>query len=91
MVAAVLKYGDYRSAAQYLNLYRTEAERNGYTVDAPGHRALKDFKRSCERGLGPAVQSMGLPFERLEELPAGRKPWAPDGPLSPRNVLVAGS
>ena len=34
---------------------------------------------------------MGLPFERLGDLPKGSKAWAPLGPMYPRDVVVIGA
>ena len=91
MLAAVLKRGGYASAAQYLSEYKLEAERQGQTIGGPEIRALKDCKRSCERGMGQPMRAMALPFARLGELPGGREPWVVGGPLCPRNAIVAGS
>ena len=70
-LGAVLKEGRYISAAAYLSTYRTWAERRGMSFDDPALRAIKDYKRSAERGMGPGQQAMGLPFERLDKLPKG--------------------
>ena len=91
MLAAVLKRGSYASAAQYLSEYKLEAERQGQIMGGPELRALKDCKRSCERGMGQPMRVLAFPFSRLGELPGGTAPWAPGGPLSPRNAIVAGS
>ena len=61
------------------------------SFDDPAVRALKDYKHSAERGMGPGQQAMGLPFERLGELPKGSKVWVPLGPLCPRSCLIFGS
>ena len=90
-LGAALKAGGYTSAANYLSAYRVEAERQGFHLDGPFDRAMADYRRSCERGLGAPVKSRALPFERLRFLPGGRKPWTPKGPVCPRNALVLGS
>ena len=90
-LAASLKWGGYRSAASYLSVYKGYAERAGYQFAAPEARALTDAIRSCERGMGGPTKAMALPFDRLRELPGTRSPWAVGGPVSPRNMIVAGS
>ena len=53
-IAATLKAGGYKSAAVYLQVYRVSAERLGYATSSLDARHLKDFKKSCLRGLwGP--------------------------------------
>ena len=81
----------YISAAAHLSAYRTWAERRDTSFDDPAIRTLKDYKRSAERGMGPGQQSMGLPFERLGELPKGSKAWVPLGPLCPRYCVIFGA
>ena len=76
-LGAVLKEGGYISAAAYFSAYRVTAERRGLSFDDPCERALKDYKRSAERGMGPGQQAMDLPFERLGELPKGFRGWVP--------------
>ena len=51
-IAATLKAGGYKSAAVYLQVYRVSAERLGYATSSLDARHLKDFKKSCLRGLG---------------------------------------
>ena len=90
-LGAMLKLGGFRSSANYLYAYRTEADRHGCPFGPCENRALRDAIRSCERGQGAAKQAAPLPTERLRELPGGRDPWVPMGPLSPRNCLVVGT
>ena len=90
-LGATLKRGGYRSAASYLWLYKGEAQRRGHTWLDIHHRAVKDAIRSCERGLGPPTRAMPLPFMALGRLPGGHDPWAPSGPIGPRNAIIAGS
>ena len=90
-VGAVLKEGHYRSASSYLGQYRADAERDGHEITGPMTRAIKDMTTSCERGLGPGVQSMGLPMARLTGLPRCREPWVKNGPISPQAALVVGA
>ena len=47
MVAAVLKCGKYRSAANYLSQYRADSEREGYHLECPIRI----------RGLGPGERA----------------------------------
>ena len=68
-LAAGLKKGGYRSATSYLELYKGVAERSGQEMTMFEQRAMRDCKRSCERGLGSATRAMPLPFGRLGELP----------------------
>ena len=90
-LGATLKKGGYRSTEQYLSIYKVWAERQGFEFDAPTLRALADAKRSATRGIGGGVKTMGLPLQQLGELPGSRSPWTPAGPVSPRNVMVAGA
>ena len=53
------------------------------SFDDPAVRALKDYKRSAERGMGPGQQAMGLPFERLDDLPQGQQSLGAVGPAVP--------
>ena len=82
-LGAVLKAGGYRSAAHYLSQYKVSGERRGYHFDGPLLRALADYKRSCERGMGPPVPAKALPCERLHELAGEFKPWVSGGPVCP--------
>ena len=90
-LGATLKRGGYRSAASYLYLLKTEAQRRGH--DWPDHlqRALKDAIRSCERGLGPPTRAQPLPLHLLGRLPPGCSPWNAGGPTSPRAAVVVGA
>ena len=82
-LGAVLKDGGYISAATYFLAYRVTAERRGMSFDDPSVRALKDYKRSALRGMGPGQQAMELPFERLGDLPKGSKVFGAFGPDVP--------
>ena len=90
-LAASLKWGGYRSAPSYLSIYKGYVERSGFHFGAPELRAMADAIRSCERGIGGPVKAMALPFDRLHELPGTRSAWVAGGPVSPRNMVVAGS
>ena len=79
-LGAVLKEGGCISAASYFPAYRVTAERRGLPFDDPSVRALKDYMRSAERGMGPGQQAVGLPLVRLGVLPRGSKAWVPLGP-----------
>ena len=61
-LGAGLKHGGYRSAAQYLSIYKVEAERRGHSLDGPSIRAKIDAQRSCERGQGGPRKAMALPY-----------------------------
>ena len=63
----------------------------GYSLSAPMDRCLRDCKRSCLRGLGGPVKARALPLARLHELPEGRTPWVPGGPLNPRAAVLCGA
>ena len=91
MLGAVLKAGGYRSAPGYLSLYRTSAARLGHTIGPEMATAFRDAARSCGRGLGAPVRATPLPLLQLHRLSSSRSPWAPGGPCSPRNAVVAGS
>ena len=61
------------------------------SFDDPACRALADYKRSAERGMGPGQMAMALPFERLGELHRNSMAWVPFGPMLPINALITGS
>ena len=90
-LAATLKMGRYSSAPIYLSAYRVEAERRGYVMDALATRSIKDYTRSCLRGLGEPSRPRPLPFERLFSLPGNREPWTSGGPVNPRAAILVGS
>ena len=90
-IGSALKKGGYRSADSYLSQYRVSAERRGYEITGPLRRAFKDADRTCMRGIGPGVKSLGLPMHRLQELPGNHRPWVAGGPVSPRCAMVVGS
>ena len=90
-IAATLKMGGYRSSQVYLAVYRVEAERRGYCLSPLLTRSLKDWKRSCSRGLGGPVRPRPLPLESLGSLPAAREPWSEEGPVNPRASVIMGS
>ena len=87
-LAATLKVGRYAAAAVYFSTYRTAAERLGYVMDEFAIRSVKDYTRSCLRGLGAPARPRALPFESLIELPRSRDPWASNGPVNPRVAIV---
>ena len=89
--AATLKRGKYRSAASYLWLYKSEAERRGHCWSSVLAKALRDGIRSCERGMGPTTQAQPLPMARLGLLPLDDAPWARNGPARPRNAIITGA
>ena len=90
-LGTVLKAGRYKSAESYLSVYKTEAERKGFTWTAVEQRALRDAARSCARGLGGPQHALPLPFSRLGELPGTEEPWVGSGPVFPRSLVVLGS
>ena len=90
-LAATLKVGRYASAAVYFSTYRTAAERLGYVMDEFAIRSVKDYTRSCLRGLGAPARPRALPFESLIELPRSLDPWASNGPVNPRAAIVTGA
>ena len=83
IIGASLKKGKYISASSYLSANRVEAEREGYEISGPVERALKDYRRAAERGLGGPVKSRALPFESLYKLSGSRKPWVKGGLFVP--------
>ena len=89
-LGTVLKAGKYRSAESYLALYKAECERHGFAWGTVEHRAMRDAVRSCTRGLGGPQKALPIPFEALHRLPGGVDPWAPGGPIKPRNLVVLG-
>ena len=91
LLAATLKAGGYRSAPGYLSLYRSSGARAGHAATPDQAVAYRDAARSCLRGLGAPIKATAMPLSRLHELPGGRAPWTPNGPLSPRNAIVVGS
>ena len=90
-LAASLKRGGFRSARNYLSLYRVRAARRGQQVTGQLLRTFRDVGRSCARGMGAPRRSTPLPLERLGELPEGDEPWSKGGPVGPTCPTVAGS
>ena len=90
-IAATLKMGNYKSAQVYLTVYRVEAERRGFAVTSLLARSLKDWKRSCSRGLGGPVRPRPLPLDALGSLPAARDSWVEAGPINPRAAVLTGA
>ena len=90
-LAATLKMGGYSSAAIYFSTYRTTAERMGYVLDDFAVRSIKDYTRSCLRGLGGPVRARPLPLDRLAELPPSRDAWVSGGPINPRAAISIGA
>ena len=89
-LAATLKMGRYASAPIYLTVYRVEAERR-FSLDALAARSIKDYTRSCLRGLGEPSRPRPLPFDSLSSLPGGREPWVSSGPVNPRAAIMTGA
>ena len=90
-LAATLKLGQYSSAATYFSAYRTAAERQGFLLDELAIRSIKDYTRSCLRGLGGPVRPRPLPFDRLCELPGDRSAWVAGGPVNPKALICIGA
>ena len=90
-LAASLKAGGYRSASVYLTVYKRECERRGYEIGSLLRGDLKDYRRSCERGLGGAVRPRALPLELFGRLPADRAPWQDEGPVNPKAAMICGA
>ena len=51
-LAATLKLGGYSSAAIYFSTYRATTEQLGFCLDDLAIRSIKDYTRSCLRGMG---------------------------------------
>ena len=83
-LAATLKAGRYASAALYFSAYRVAAERRGYVLDDLCIRSIKDYTRSCLRGIGEPCRPRALPFHQLGRLPAGRAAWVSGGADQPQ-------
>ena len=90
-LGAGLKAGGYRSAPAYLSVVRQAAERAGQVLTPDVELALKDARRACLRGVGPAHRVEGLPLARLHELPDDPAPWAIGGPRAPKRAIILGS
>ena len=58
--AAVLKHGEYRSAAQYMYAMKRWHIRSGHRWSLRLSLELRECIRSCERGMGPALQAQPL-------------------------------
>ena len=71
-------------------MYKAECERHGFAWGAVEQRAMRDAVRSCTRGMGGPQKALPIPFESLHLLPGCADPWAPGGPVKPRNVVVLG-
>ena len=59
-LAATLKMGRYSSASIYFSTYRTTAERMGYALDELSVRSIKDYTRSCLKGVLVNLLALGL-------------------------------
>ena len=90
-LAATLKMGRYASAPVYFSTYKAAAERRGYVLDDLAVRSIKDYSRSCLRGLGAPARARPLPMDRLHLLPASRSPFVSGGPLNPRAAMMVGA
>ncbi len=78
--AAALKAAKYRSAEQYLYAMRKEHLVLGHSWSEALAVELRDSRRSCGRGLGPARQAQPLPLDAATLR----------GELPPPSVLLAG-
>ena len=90
-LGAGVRQGGYRSYSSILAQYRVDSERQGDNWEGPLRRLYADAARACKRGLGPTIQALPLPLERLRELPGDPRPWVRDGPVGPRNAIVCGA
>lgn len=90
-LGATLTAGGYRSGNLYLSAARIDCVRHGQQIDSATSQAIADAVRSCERGMGPARKVSGLPMSRLAGLPDDDGPWAAQGPLAPKRVIIAGA
>ena len=90
-LAATLKAGGYRSAAVYLSTYKVESERRGHPTDASTERHIKDYTRSCLRGLGAAARPRALDLLALGSLPLSRAVWVEGGPVNSRAAVLVGA
>ena len=90
VLAAVCKKGKMRSAAQLLSTAKVHAERMNCHLSPATLQALRDAKRSCERGMGPPKRAEGLPLEELHRLPDADEPFVPGGPCAPKRALICG-
>ena len=91
LLGASLKAGRYRSAAQYLSTAKRLHEMADGEVTPALRLALRDARRSCERGLGPARRAEGIPLEALAALPEDWFAPVEGGPVSARAALIAGT
>ena len=83
--------GRYASAPVYFSTYKAMAERRGYVLDDLAVRSIRDYSRSCLRGLGAPARARPLPLDRLPSLPPGRVSWVSGGPVNPRAALMVGA
>ena len=65
MAAGLLKRGRYRSGMVYLYALRAEHIRRGHPWCSTFRQLYASYKRSLERGLGPARHAAVLPVEKL--------------------------
>ena len=89
-LAATLKLGRYSSAALYFSAYRVAAERRGFVLDELAIRSIRDYTRSCTRGLGEPSRPRPLPFDMLCRLPPSRAAWVSSGPVNPKAAMLIG-
>ena len=90
-VMALLKAGGYSSAPNHLSAAWVASRDRGFPEDPLIAPEAVRLKRSCLRGIGQAKQTHALPLRRLGELTSDPEPWAPGGPIAPRDTLVLGS
>ena len=75
----------------YFSAYRTAAERQCCCLDDLAIRSVRDYTRSCSRGLGAPARARPLPFDRLSSLPGARAAWVYGGPVNPRAPILVGA
>ena len=89
LAGALLKAGEYRSAAQYLAALKREHISKGHDWSDSLQQAVTDAVRSCMRGVGPDKCCPSLDLRRLENLDNAQVAPVDGGPLrNPLDVVV---
>ena len=94
--AAAFYAGGYRSAAQYFSRAKEEHLRvYKKPVSVSVMKAIKDYTRSTERGIGPSKRKDSIPFEdvadQLVEVPPAQLPTDPEMCIWPAGMFCLGA
>ena len=88
LAGALLKAGEYRSAAQYMATIKREHITRGHSWSDALQQAVTDAVRSCMRGMGPDKSCPSLDLRKLENLDNSQVKPVEGGPKNPLDVVV---